>query len=142
MKFQSRKDGLFIILIVVTILLLILTISETINGDLDWVDLFLVAFSLIISFFLLWIFLDTSYVLDENGLRYKSGPIKGKIKLEEIKEVIKGKTMWAGLYKPATAGNGLIIKYNKYDEIYISPKTNELFIAELLELNNKIKISH
>ena len=141
MKFASRKDGLFITVIGVTTLLLILTISETLNGDLDWVNLSLVAFLLIITIFLVWIFLDTSYVLNENELRYKNGPIKGKIKLGAIKEVIKGKTRWVGLYKPATARKGLIIKYDKYDEIYISPKTNDLFIAKLLELNSEIKIN-
>ena len=46
-----------------------------------------------------------------------------------------------GTLKPATALKGLIIKYNKYDEIYISPKTNESFVAEILKLNPEVKIN-
>ncbi len=56
------------------------------------------------------------------------------------REVIKGKTLWVGL-KPATARKGLIIKYGKFDEIYISPQTNDEFINRLLELNDAIKIT-
>ncbi|HET8839525.1 MAG TPA: PH domain-containing protein, partial [Flavobacteriaceae bacterium] len=55
------------------------------------------------------------------------------------REIIKGETRWCGL-KPATAGKGLVVKYNKYDEIYISPKTNDSFVEKLLQLNPKIEI--
>lgn len=47
--------------------------------------------------------------------------IRGKIEIVGIKEIIIGKSLWSG-FKPATAKNGLIIKYDKYNEIYISPK--------------------
>ena len=62
--------------------------------------------------------------------------IKGKIEIKEIREVIKGKTLWVGL-KPATARKGLIIKYGKFDEIYMSPQTNDEFINRLfIEIGN------
>lgn len=89
---------------------------------------------------LFWFYFGTSYKLSEDELFYRCGPIKGKIEISKITEIIKRKTLWVGL-KPATARNGLIIKYNKYDEIYISPETNELFIEKILEINGKIKIS-
>ena len=66
--------------------------------------------------------------------------IRGKIEIERIKEIIKGKSLWSGL-KPATARNGLIIKYDKYEEIYISPEINETFVNKILELNNNTKIT-
>lgn len=47
--------------------------------------------------------------------------------------------MWAGL-KPALASNGLIVKYDAYEEIYISPESNEDFVKTLLKLNDTIKI--
>jgi hypothetical protein len=88
--------------------------------------------------FLAWLGLGTKYELTQTELKYKSGPIIGKIEIDDIKEIIIGKTLWSGL-KPATARNGLIIKYKKH--IYISPKTNESFVKKILELNNKIKIT-
>ena len=81
---------------------------------------------------MLWLYFDTNYELTTSEFKYKSGPIKGAIKLDDITEIIKGKSLWVGL-KPATARNGLIIKYQKYEEIYISPKTNDLFISKILE---------
>ncbi|WP_052158386.1 PH domain-containing protein [Lacinutrix jangbogonensis] len=83
-------------------------------------------------------FFGTEYEITQSELKYKSGPFHGKIELEQIREIIKGKTMWSGM-KPATAKNGLIIKYGKYDEIYISPITNDTFVRKILELNNDIK---
>ncbi len=76
----------------------------------------------------------------ENGLLYKSGPFNGKISIDRITEIVKGKTLWVG-FRPATSRKGLIVKYDKYNEIYISPKTNESFIEKILELNGKIKIT-
>ena len=95
---------------------------------------------LVVASFLIWLGLGTNYELTKTELKYKSGPIKGKIEIDKIHEIIKGKTLWSGL-KPATARNGLIVKYEKYNEIYISPETNNSFIKKILELNNKIKIT-
>ena len=81
----------------------------------------------------------TSYSLTSSFLNYKSGPLKGSIPLENIREIIKNKTLWVGL-KPATARKGLIIKYNAYDEIYISPQDNEEFIKSILSYKADIKI--
>ena len=92
-----------------------------------------------VSVFLLWIFYGTKYELSENHLKYKCGPINGKIELKKINQIVKEKSLWSGL-RPATARNGLIIKYEKYNEIYISPKTNETFIKKILELNSGIEI--
>ena len=43
-------------------------------------------------------------------------------------------------FKPALATKGLIIKYNKYDDIYISPNSNDTFIEAVLKINSNIKI--
>lgn len=87
-----------------------------------------------------WIYFDTSYKIENNELIYRSGFLRGKIKILNIKEILKGKTMWSGI-KPALARNGLIIKYNKYDEIYISPENNDELISDLIKLNSEIKIT-
>lgn len=110
----------------------------------NWIeksDSWMVIPFLIIAALLLWIYFGTYYQLTETELIYSSGPLRGKIPLNEIREIVKGKTLYAGI-KPATAGKGLIIKFRKYDEIYISPATNELFLSEILERNPEIVISN
>lgn len=139
MKFQSRKDAFFIIVTFSIIALLIWVLSKIIPGDLGWIDLSLAVIILLLVVFIVWMYFDTSYILNEKELSYKSGPLRGKIEINLITEVVKDKTLWVGL-KPATARNGLIIRYKKYNEIYISPKTNDLFIAKLLEFNSEVNI--
>ena len=87
-----------------------------------------------------WIYFDTFYKIEKNELIYRSGFLRGKIEIPNIKEILKGKTMWSGI-KPALAKNGLIIKFNKYDEIYIAPENNDELISDLIKLNSEIKIT-
>ena len=81
----------------------------------------------------------TYYVIDGQTLKYHSAFIKGEIKISNIREIIKGQTTWVGI-KPALARKGLIIKFNKFDEIYISPISNDMMISDLIEINPNIKI--
>lgn len=91
-----------------------------------------------VSILLLWMYFETKYEITASELKYRTGPIRGKIEIVGIKEIIIGKSLWSG-FKPATAKNGLNIKYDKYKEIYISPKTNDTFVQRILELNEKNK---
>lgn len=138
MIFKSRKDILFHILITASVGLVLFRIF--LNGKekyaFMWTDILL----LLVVAFLLWIYFGTEYELTEKELKYRSGPIRGQIEIKNIKEIIKGKSLWSGL-KPAMARNGLIVKYGKYDEIYISPKTNDKFVDKILEINENIKIT-
>ena len=142
MKFNSRKDILFQILtfgfsgLFCGFIVYRIFSNGTENYEFMWTDILM----LLVVGLLLWLNFGTEYELTQTELKYKSGPIRGRIELEQIKEIIKGKSLWSGL-KPATARNGLIIKYDKYEEIYISPKTNDTFVNKILEFNEDIKIT-
>ena len=88
---------------------------------------------------LLWVYFDTYYIIEGQKLKYHSAFIKGEIEINKIKEIVKGKTVWVGI-KPALASKGLIIKFNKFDEIYISPTSNEMMISDLIDINPNIII--
>jgi len=138
MNFKSRKDPLFLSALLVLIFLFILIGVFSDSGkETGWYWYVLGITPTSILF--LWFFFGTSYSLTSSFLNYKSGPLKGSIPLENIREIIKNKTLWVGL-KPATARKGLIIKYNTYDEIYISPQDNEEFIKSILSYKADIKI--
>ena len=89
---------------------------------------------------ILWGYLNTIYRIEKEELVYRSAFLGGRIAISNISEIVKGKTMWSGI-KPALARKGLIIKFNKYDEIYIAPKNNEELISDLLKINPDIKIT-
>lgn len=141
MKFKSRKDLFFQFIVlgtsvaIITLIPLKMILTGAILHTSLWFDIPL----LIGAGFLLWIYFSTEYEITPTALYYKSGPIKGSIEIEQINEILKGKTLWSGL-KPAMAKNGLIIKYGKYNEIYISPETNDAFIEYLLKFNEDIKV--
>ncbi|PVY38229.1 PH domain-containing protein [Pontibacter virosus] len=86
-----------------------------------------------------WIYFGTAYWLEDGKLRYKSGPWKGVIEVEKITQIQEGKTMWVGM-KPALARNGLVIRYNRFDEVYIAPENNQEVIADLLGINQNIQV--
>lgn len=141
MKFKNRIGVYFIvaclltIAICLTVIILVWTRQSAYPAMNIWISLLLIATALL----MIWLWKGTSYELDSHYLTYKSGPIKGKVKMESIREIVVGKTLWAGL-KPATAVHGIIIRYNKHDEIYISPLSNEHFVKEILKLNPNIKV--
>lgn len=141
MKFNSRKDALFSTVILLSnslvIAIIIFGLQKDNLGPLEYLMMLLLV-SLVGLLF--WIFFGTCYSLTNTSFFYRSGPFKDEIALNSITEIIKDKTLWIGM-RPATARKGLIIKYNKYDEVYISPNTNARFIQEILSLNKDIKIS-
>lgn len=84
-----------------------------------------------------WIYFDTRYIIRDHHLHYRSAFIRGTIDVNKIREITVGQTSWAGV-RPATAPKGLLIKFNSFDEVYISPENDSQFVAELLNINHRI----
>ena len=111
----------------------------------DSIEPFIIIFeiNLVITIFLLWTYKSTFYILKNEVLIWRSGPFKGSIEIKNINKIEYHKgiivpTIW----KPALSHIGLIITYNKYDDIYISPEKQEEFIATLQRLNQNITIKN
>jgi hypothetical protein len=135
--YRSKRDSLITILIIVFILLPIIIFFLDIKNLLENPLPLLVLFLPVIL--LLWIYFDTYYVIDGQKLKYHSAFIKGEIEINKIREIVKGQTIWVGI-KPALSRKGLIIKFNIFDEIYISPKSNDMMISDLIEINPDINL--
>ena len=83
---------------------------------------------------------DTYYIIDGNKLFYRSAFLKGVVEIDAITEIIKNRKLFSGK-KPSLSNKGLIIRYNKYDDIYISPKKIDEFIDALKAINNDFKVT-
>ncbi|WP_313190842.1 PH domain-containing protein [Sphingobacterium sp.] len=92
----------------------------------------------ILVFYLITYF-TTSYKIDSEYLRYRCLVFFGKVKVKSIRRIEVGKTLYSGM-KPATAMKGLIIYYDKYEEVYISPIDNEEVVNVLLKINPQIEV--
>lgn len=86
MKFKSRKDLLFSIVILGLNSYLIGVISFGLgSGDLKTQELALLIVVLGVVVLLFWLYFGTHYKLSqEDGLLYRSGPFYGKIKIDRI----------------------------------------------------------
>ncbi len=91
------------------------------------------------SIFIFWPYFDTRYQIDGQILKYRSAYIKGEIEIGKIRSILKGKTRWVGV-KPALATGGLIVKYNRYDDVYVAPEDSESLIRDLLAINPAIQV--
>lgn len=140
MKFQSEKGFLFGIAILGSAAaLLIIGFTDLFTVKYDMSFYFAQIVSLLVAMLLLWFWFGTYYLIKDDKLIYRCGPIRGSVKIREIHTLIKNKTLWGGM-KPVLATKGIIVKYNRYDEIYISPKDKDAFISEILKVNSEVKI--
>jgi hypothetical protein len=90
---------------------------------------------------LIWILLDTKYSIKEEILYFYSGPFRGKININTIRKIERHSGLIVPVtYKPALNTNGLIIRYNSFDDIYISPNQEAIFLEELIKINPNIKV--
>ncbi|RXF70128.1 PH domain-containing protein [Arcticibacter tournemirensis] len=140
MKFKSDTDILFDVFILGPVLILLIPLSEIVKNIDDKSAILTLVIILAVISLLLWVRFGTYYVIKESRMLYRSGPIRGSIDIQSVHSLTKNKTLWLGT-KPALARKGIILKYNKYDDIYISPKNKDQFIAELLKRNNNIQVT-
>lgn len=91
--------------------------------------------------FILWVLLDTRYVIKKDYLLYRSGPIRGRIAISKIQKIKHHSGLFVPVtLKPALDTKGFIVTFNKYDNIFISPEKSEMFLEELKKINPQIEI--
>jgi len=87
--------------------------------------------------FIVFISKSTRYIISENYLIVKCMFIvNDKIEISKIRKIEKTNSI---LSSPALSLDRIAIKFNKYDEVYISPKERQAFIDELLKINPEIE---
>lgn len=130
--FKSKIDWWFGLILVYPIFL---SIKAMLEGE--WIGLLgltgVVGFILILS-------MTTRYIINENQLIVKSTWIVNeRIDISKITKVEKSNSI---LSSPALSLDRLLVRYNKYDEVLISPKEKKEFIDELLKINPTVEIKN
>ena len=138
--FKARTDGLFSGVLIFSIAICVIPMWPLIRSGISSAEA-LIAFAILEATTLMMIafYTHTYYTIDGDELRWRSSILFGKFSVSSIQKVAINKTLWVGT-RPATARNGVIIYYNKYDEIYFSPSDNEAFVTALLEINHEIEV--
>jgi hypothetical protein len=138
--FKARTDALFNGLLIFSIAICVIPMWPLIRSGISGIEA-LIAFVVLAATTLMMIafYTHTYYTIDGNELRWRSSILFGKFSVSSIQKIAVNKTLWVGT-RPATARNGVIIYYNKYDEIYFSPSDNEAFVKALLKINPEIEV--
>lgn len=140
MKFQSEKSSLTALLIFAPFSFVLTMLIRTLIYD-PGPALLIPSLLLLPLGFLLWLWFQTSYTIEDGKLNYVSGPFRGSIAITSIREVrVASSWKFVGM-KPALSTNGLIVSYNSYDELFISPEDKKAFIAELQRYNPAIYLN-
>jgi hypothetical protein len=131
MRFETKRDNtfLFIFLFVLILYSAIALYSIVVENDCSVIW----PFSGVLLFLalLFYLILKTTYfVFEENYLVCKTLFFKKVISYKSISKIEKQKGLYAGV-KFSTAWKGLVVFYNKYDELLISPEKEEEFVQEI-----------
>ena len=130
--FKSKIDWWFGLILVYPIFV---SIKAMVEGE--WLGLLGLA---AVVGFILFLSKTTQYIINENQLIVKSTWIVNeRIDISKITKVEKSNSI---LSSPALSLDRLLVRYNKYDEVLISPKEKKEFIDELLKINPTIEIKN
>ncbi len=135
MVFKTRVDQ-FYKLVVAFIFLLFSFILYTIDFKKDTFGFcFTLGIHILIMLFFIGSALTTKFTISSTELICETFFWKKIIPLNSFRKVEKQTGLFAG-WKISTAYKGVIIHYNKYDELLISPDREQIFISEI---NNRIQ---
>jgi hypothetical protein len=89
--------------------------------------------------FMLHLIRTTHYTFEEDKLICKSGFFRKSIDYDAIRKIESGTQLYAG-WKMSLALKGIIIHYDRFDDILLSPENEKQFIQELLKRNPSIEL--
>jgi hypothetical protein len=131
MRFETKRDKTFVFIFLFVFLLYSGIAIFSIITENDFSVLRPFSGVLLFLALLFYLILKTTYfVLKENYLICKTLFFKKVIPYSSIRKIEKQKGIYAGV-KFSTAWKGLIVHYNQFDELLISPEREDDFIAEL-----------
>lgn len=134
--FASKRDSFYSIAVWGTIVILFLSII--LNFSLALFNLFWGLIGLVAIGFLVWIWFGTSYRIESETIKIKNGPFKWMVKIQDINSISKRRSLLA---TPSLSVDRLVLHYDKYGEMLLSPKDESEFIELLLTKNTQIKLS-
>ena len=83
----------------------------------------------------------TKYYIEDSILVCQILFYKYKVTIETIRKIEYNHTVFVSTTtKLGWDNKGLIVHFNKFDDIFISPENKEQFITQLLEINPNIEI--
>ena len=142
MVFKSEQSifsyFIFILLLGVFGCIAVFAPNEENKGENLWIPLTIFG---LLFFFLVYSIFNTYYTISGTTFSYKCGFFKQRIDIQKIRKIEYNNSIFVPVsLKLGWSHKGLIINYNHYNDVYISPKNRDQFVAELLKNNPNIII--
>jgi len=142
MIFKSKRDWfLSLVWLFVFLLYSLIGLIEVVVNQSYESLLILYSISVLLGILFIVIQRSTSYEIREKDvLICKMLFFKKQIPIKNIRKIERANGLYVG-WKMNTSWNCLVVHYNKYDELLISPDKEVEFITELTRLNTSISNS-
>ena len=138
-NFLSSKNAFIMTLMWSIVIFMIVMLGYTFSsGELPIAPFVILA---LVAVLIVWVLLDTRYVIKNSFLLYRSGPFRGRIDITKIQKIKRH----SGLYvpvsmKPALDTTGFIITFNNFDDVFVSPQNSAIFLEEIQKINPKVEV--
>ena len=138
-NFLSSKNAFTMVLMWSIVDFMIVMLGYTFNsGELPIAPFIILSLA---TALILWVLLDTRYVIKNNFLLYRSGPFRGRIDIAKIQKIKRHSGMFVPVsMKPALDTKGFIITINNFDDVFVSPKNSAIFLEEIQKINPKVEV--
>lgn len=141
MKFKSAFNNTSKLTFLGIFLILIIPLIFIIQSRDFTTSILISVVNIAVLLLLIWILLKTEYEITDEKLKCQSGPFKKSISIQEINAIESHKGILVpSLCKLSLSHEGFVIRYKKFDTIYISPSNSQQFLNELTTLNPNIQI--
>jgi len=134
MKTFEHKKDIFSMVGLIGIIL-VLNFLRYLNGY--GFSIPILALTCFLTLMVVWMWLISSYTIENQVLKIKNGPFNQKVNINDINKIKSGS---ASIFKGKTAKYKLTISYNKNRKLNLFPIDKEEFIKALLKINSKIKV--
>lgn len=123
----------FLVIVVVGIWIPVIIYGET--------EIVVYVIHTLISAMIISILVGTYYYISDGHLYYRSGPFRGKIDILKIRK-IENDDDWikTSLWKLGLSHKGFKIYYDKFNDVFLSPKDKTGFVKALLKINPEIHL--
>jgi hypothetical protein len=138
-NFLSSKNAFIMTLMWSIVIFMIVMLGYTFSsGELPIAPFIILA---LVAVLIVWVLLDTRYVIKNSFLLYRSGPFRGRIDITKIQKIKRH----SGLYvpvsiKPALDTTGFIITFNNFNDVFVSPQNSAIFLEEIQKINPKVEV--
>ena len=141
-RYRSKKDksfGFFLIISSLIIISAAFLLPFLINGNASDIIIKII-FTLPFVGLFVWIWFDTCYIIENDILIAKTGPLRLKIRIKEISQIKLNQRTFIGIWKPALSWKGIEIENKKFGSVFINPINQDEFLKKLIQINQKIQI--